>query len=116
MPRHTKSSHLDEVFDALANPTRRAILDSLLTGEHTAGELAGRFDMARPSVSEHLRTLRASGLVEERQVGRHRLYRVTAEPMAALAHWLSPYERFWRDRMTALGGVLQELDGADDER
>ncbi|WP_316042956.1 ArsR family transcriptional regulator [Gordonia sp. CNJ-863] len=55
MPRRLKSGPLDEVFGALANPTRRDILDALLGGEHTAGELAGKFDMARPSVSEHLR-------------------------------------------------------------
>lgn len=109
MPRRLKSGPLDEVFGALANPTRRDILDALLDGECTAGELAGKFDMARPSVSEHLRLLRASGLVEERQEGRHRFYRVTGEPMVELIDWLTPYERFWRDRMTALGGVLDEM-------
>lgn len=113
MPRRLKSGPLDEVFGALANPTRRDILDALLGGEHTAGELAGKFDMARPSVSEHLRALRESGLVEERQEGRHRFYRVTGEPMAELIDWLTPYERFWRDRMTALGGVLDEMDDDD---
>lgn len=117
MPRRLKSGPLDEVFGALANPTRRDILDALLRGEQTAGELAGRFDMARPSVSEHLRALREAGLVEERQAGRQRIYRVTGEPMAELVDWLSPYERFWRDRMTALGGVLDAMhdDTTDDE-
>ena len=88
MPRRLKSGPLDEVFGALANPTRRDILDALLGGEHTAGDLAGRFDMARPSVSEHLRALREAGLVEERQDGRHRFYRVTGEPMAELIDWV----------------------------
>jgi len=110
LPRRLKTDPLDEVFGALANPTRRDILDALLDGELTAGELAGKFDMARPSVSEHLRALRESGLVEERQKGRHRFYRVTGEPMAELVDWLTPYEHFWRDRMTALGGVLDEMD------
>lgn len=110
MPRRLKIEPLDNVFGALSNPTRRDILDVLLGGERTAGELAGKFDMARPSVSEHLRSLRESGLVEERQEGRHRFYRVTGEPMAELIDWLTPYERFWRDRMTALGGVLDEMD------
>lgn len=113
MPRRIKSGSLDAVFGALANPTRRDILDALLGGEHTAGELAGRFDMARPSVSEHLRALRESGLVDERQEGRHRFYRVTAEPMAELIDWLAPYERFWRDRLTALGDVLDRMDSDD---
>ncbi|GAB3117560.1 metalloregulator ArsR/SmtB family transcription factor [Janibacter alkaliphilus] len=110
MPRRLKSGPLDEVFGALANPTRRDILDALLRGEHTAGELAGRFDMARPSVSEHLRALREAGLVDERHEGRQRIYRVTGEPMAELIDWLTPYERFWRERLTALGGVLDSLD------
>lgn len=114
MPRHLKSGPLDDVFGALANPTRRDILDTLLGGEQTAGDLAGKFDMARPSVSEHLRALRGSGLVEERREGRHRYYRVTGEPMAELIDWLTPYERFWRDRMTALGGVLDRLNESDE--
>ncbi|MBF6357040.1 winged helix-turn-helix transcriptional regulator [Nocardia higoensis] len=115
MPRRSKSGPLDDVFGALANPTRRDILDELLDGERTVGELAGKFEMARPSVSEHLRALRETGLVEERQVGRHRFYRVTGAPMAELIDWLTPYERFWRDRMTALGGVLERMGDDDDE-
>lgn len=110
MPRRTKSEPLDELFSTLANPTRRDILDALLAREHSAGELADKFDMARPSVSEHLRNLRESGLVEERSEGRYRLYRVTAAPMAELMDWLTPYERFWRDRMSDLNHVLDRLD------
>lgn len=114
MPRRLKSGPLDDVFDALANPTRRDILDALLGGELTAGELAEGFDMARPSVSEHLRVLREAGLVDERSEGRQRFYRVTGEPMAELATWLTPYERFWRGRMTALAGVLDQMEDDDD--
>lgn len=110
MPRRVKSGPLDEVFGALANPTRRDILDALLDGERTAGELAARFDMARPSVSEHLRALREAGLVEERPDGRLRHYRVTGEPMVDLVDWLTPYERFWRRRLSDLGRVLDQDD------
>lgn len=110
MPRRLKDSTLDELFGALANPTRRDILDVLREGERTAGELAARFDMARPSVSEHLRALREAHLVTEHQKGRRRYYRVTAQPMAELVDWLSPYEKFWRQRLSALGEVLDELD------
>ena len=110
MPRRSKTEPLDEVFGALANPTRRDILDALLAGEQTAGDLAAQFDMARPSVSEHLRALREAGLIIERQDGRRRFYRVTAEPMAELIDWLTPYERFWRDRLTALGDVLEQME------
>ena len=65
--------------------------------------------MTRPSVSGHLRALREAGLVEERAEGRHRYYRVSAAPMANLVDWLSPYERFWRGRLSALGDVLDEM-------
>jgi DNA-binding transcriptional ArsR family regulator len=106
LPRRTKDAPLDQLFGALANPTRRDILDSLLDGDRTVSELAALFDMSQPSVSEHLRALRASGLVRETQVGRHRVYRVTGDPLVQLVDWLSPYERFWRGRMDHLGDVL----------
>lgn len=113
MPRRAKDTALDQLFGALANPTRRDILDALLVGERSVNELAGLFDMSRPSVSEHLRALRENGLVDETQEGRRRVYRVTAEPLGDLMEWLTPYERFWRDRMAALGQVLDRMD--DDE-
>lgn len=81
------------MFGALANPTRRDTLDTPLGGEHTAGRSAGKFDMSRPSVSEHLRAPREAGLVEERHEGRHRHYSVTGKPMAELIDRLAPYER-----------------------
>jgi len=86
---------------------------TVCTLEKVGKVMAPEASMARPSVSEHLRALRESGLVEERQEGRHRFYRVTGEPMAELIDWLSPYERFWRNRMSALGDVLDRL-GDDD--
>ena len=122
MPRRHKDSELDRLFAALANPTRRDILDTLLDGERTVTELAADFDMSRPSVSEHLAALRDSGLVTERAAGRHRIYAVTPEPLGDLADWLTPYERFWRGRLTALGGVLDRMpddhapDPKDDAR
>ena len=114
MPRRLKDSGLDRLFGALANPTRRDILDALLTGEKTVTELASAFDMSRPSVSEHLAALREGGLVTERAEGRHRYYAVTAHPLGQLADWLTPYERFWRGRLAELGGLLDRMD--DDER
>ena len=114
MPRRAKESTLDVVLVALANPTRRDVLDALRGGELTAGDLAARFDMARPSVSEHLRVLRDGGLVIERASGRNRFYSLTAEPLAGLVDWLSPYERFWRGRITALSETLDRME-SDDE-
>lgn len=115
MPRRAKDSLLDQLFGALANPTRRDILDSLLDGDRSVNELAGLFEMSRPSVSEHLRALRENGLVMETQIGRRRVYRVTGEPLAELLDWLTPYERFWRDRLTALGEVLARMEDDADE-
>ncbi|TDH55893.1 ArsR family transcriptional regulator [Mycobacterium eburneum] len=110
MSPRVKSSRTDSVFGALANPTRRDILDLLLDGPRTVVALAERFDMARPSVSEHLKVLRECGLVNEHKRGRFRYYHVNPEPLQQLSTWLSPYERFWRERLTALGDVLDEME------
>ena len=110
MPTRPKRSAVDRLFGALANPTRRDILDLLLGGERTAGEIAERFAMARPSVSEHLRVLADCGLVEERAAGRNVYYAAAGEPLLAVRDWLTPHERFWRERMRAMGVVLDELE------
>lgn len=112
MPVRAKQTAVDRLFGALANPTRRDILDLLLAGERTAGEIAERFDMARPSVSEHLRVLLDCELVVERADGRNVYYAAAAEPLLAVRDWLTPHERFWRERMRAMGAVLDELDDA----
>jgi DNA-binding transcriptional ArsR family regulator len=114
MPPRARASQTDLVFGALANPTRRDILDMLLRGERSVVALAERFDMARPSVSEHLKVLRDCGLVTEDKHGRFRHYRVNPEPLREISAWLSPYERFWRERLTALGEVLDDTSEGDD--
>ncbi|PXX59270.1 DNA-binding transcriptional ArsR family regulator [Nocardia tenerifensis] len=110
MPQRTKASAVDLLFGALANPTRRDILDGLLDGEQTVQAIAERFDMARPSVSEHLKVLRDCGLVTEEKQGRFRYYRLAAQPLLELRSWLDPYERYWRANLTELGKVLDEMD------
>jgi len=110
VPPRAKAGRTDSVFAALANPTRRDILDMLLDGDRTVVSLAERFDMARPSVSEHLKVLRDCGLVAEEKHGRFRYYRVKHEPLQAISAWLSPHERYWRARLTALGEVLDEME------
>lgn len=114
MPPRAKQSRTDSVFGALANPTRRRILDMLLDGERTVVALAEHFDMARPSVSEHLKVLRDCGLVGEHKHGRFRYYRLSPEPLQELSAWLDPYAQYWRERLTALGGVLDDM--AEGER
>ncbi len=109
MAQRLEYSGIDQVFAALANPTRRQILDLLLGGERTVQSIAERFAMARPSVSEHLRVLRDCGLVGEDKRGRFRYYRVEPEPLHDLRSWLSPFERYWRERLSALGEVLDAM-------
>ncbi|MQY25230.1 ArsR/SmtB family transcription factor [Nocardia aurantia] len=109
MARRVESTTTDQVFAALANPTRREILDLLLAGERTVQAIAERFDMTRPSVSEHLRVLLDGGLVAEEKRGRYRYYRIEPEPLHELQTWLGPFERFWRQRLRALGAVLDGM-------
>ena len=107
MPRQPTSSSTDEIFAALANPTRRDVLGLLLTGPQPVKDIAARFDMARPSVSEHLKVLRSAGLVTETRAGRQRLYEVAAQPLAELRDWLTPYERFCRSSLSALAEFIE---------
>ena len=91
-----------EVLAAVADPTRRQILDLLVDGEVTAGELAAAFPVSRPAVSRHLRVLREAGLVRARTSGRQRLYALDPAPLRELDAWLDPYRRLWAHRLDAL--------------
>jgi DNA-binding transcriptional ArsR family regulator len=102
----------DRVFAALASPVRREVLRMLRDdGPQPVQQLADHFEMARPSFSEQLRVLRDAGLVSERKEGRQRIYRLEPVPLAEVQDWLSPYERFWRERMSELGTVLDRMEG-----
>ncbi|MEV5891516.1 ArsR/SmtB family transcription factor [Nonomuraea fuscirosea] len=104
----------DHVFTALASPARRELLRLLLDeGAQPAGRLAERFDMSRPSVSEHLKVLKDAGLVAESRRGRERHYRLEAGPLMEIRDWLSPYERFWRERLADLVTLLDEMEDDD---
>jgi DNA-binding transcriptional ArsR family regulator len=104
----------DHVFTALASPARRELLRLLLDeGAQPAGRLAERFDMSRPSVSEHLKVLKDAGLVAESRKGRERHYRLEAAPLMDLRDWLSPYEDFWRDRLARLSDLMDEMEDDD---
>jgi DNA-binding transcriptional ArsR family regulator len=98
----------DEVFLALSNPVRRRLLELLAEGSRTAGDLAARFDLSRPSVTEHLQVLRRAGLVRDEPVGRHPHYHQVADQLADVEQWLHPFERFWRDRLRTLATLLEE--------
>jgi DNA-binding transcriptional ArsR family regulator len=81
-----------DAFNAVAEPRRREILDLLTGGELPVNALAGRLGLTQPQVSKHLRVLREVGLVQVRDHGRHRLYRLDPEPLKAIHDWLSPYD------------------------
>lgn len=84
----------------------------LLEGPCSAGEIAEQYDMARPSVSEHLKVLLDRGLVSEQRSGRTIYYVLTPEPLAEVGAWLSPFEKFWRERLKNLKYTLENLEDA----
>lgn len=95
------------VFEALADPTRRRVLELLTERDLSAGEIAAAFTVSRPAVSRHLRVLRAAGLVQARRDAQRRVYRLDAEPLAELDSWLATYRPFWRERLDQLEQHLQ---------
>lgn len=104
---------MDRVLQALADPTRRRILDLLAQGELPAGDLARRFpEISRPAVSQHLAMLREAGLVSERTEGRFRYYRLQPGPLKEFWEgWLAKYQRFWDDRLAALKQIVEADKG-----
>lgn len=91
-----------DVIAALADPVRRAILETLIDGPMTAGDIAARFPISRPAVSRHLRVLREAGLVSASQSGRERIYRVETAPLAELDAWLTQFRDRWSSHLDAL--------------
>src|SRR5881296_1238926 len=85
----------DAAFSALADPTRRAVLDLLRAGTRPAGEIARAFPISRPAISKHLKILRRAHLVDEHREGRHRFYQLNPEPLKTVDQWLDEYRRFW---------------------
>jgi DNA-binding transcriptional ArsR family regulator len=98
------------VFDVLAEPKRRQILDLLRADERAVNELVEALGLSQPAVSKHLRTLREAGLVTARTDGQRRLYRLRPEPLRELDGWLEPYRRLWDQRLDALEQHLDEME------
>jgi len=103
---------LDDVFHALADPTRRAMLRSLSAGERNIGELAAPFRMSLAAASKHVKVLESAGLVRRRVQGRSHICRIEPAPLAAAEDWLRDYERFWTKRLDALDALLKAEDRA----
>jgi DNA-binding transcriptional ArsR family regulator len=104
---------LDNVFGALADPTRRAILARLRAGEATVGELAAPFSLTQPAISKHLKVLERAGLVTRGRAAQTRPVRLNPEPLAEAAQWLGGYQRFWTESFDRLDAYVQELKQED---
>jgi DNA-binding transcriptional ArsR family regulator len=103
-------------FEALAEPTRRHILDLLLTQPRLVGELADLLKISQPGISKHLRVLRDVGLVKVRQEAQRHWYEVRLEPLAEVDDWLKPYRRLMEERFDRLDDLLTELQDEEEKR
>ena len=100
---------MEPIFDIVAEPTRRAILELLLASERSVGEIERALRLSQPLVSKHLRVLREAGFVESRSDGQRRLYRLRPEPLRELDAWLVPFRRFWSRHVDALAQHLDRM-------
>ena len=105
-----------DIFQAIADPTRRAILDRLRDGEQPVKQIAEPFDMTLPAISQHLQVLCEAGLVSQQRVGRQRLYRLNPEPLKQVSDWVAHYEQFWQEKLDALGEYLQKNSCSEQSR
>ncbi|WP_437995686.1 metalloregulator ArsR/SmtB family transcription factor [Sorangium sp. So ce185] len=105
----TPSERLDATFAALADPTRRAILARLASGEASVTELAKPFAMSQPAISKHLKVLERAGLISRGRDAQRRPCRIEAKPLADASGWLDNYKRFWEGSYERLDDLLEEL-------
>jgi DNA-binding transcriptional ArsR family regulator len=105
--RQSRHSDGDAVFAAIADPTRRNIVQRLRGNRLTAGELARGFRISRPAVSKHVRVLVRAGLLREQRQGRHRLYELDPAPLHVVDAWVSQYREFWRGNLQGLKNYVE---------
>ena len=106
--RHRSVTYPPEAtFNALADPTRRAVLDMLRQGSQPAGQIARAFPISRPAISRHLSLLRRAHLVEERREGRHRVYQLNPAPLRAVHSWIEQYRVFWQTSLSSLKAFVE---------
>jgi DNA-binding transcriptional ArsR family regulator len=105
----TTSERLDLTFAALADPTRRAILARLASGDASVNELAEPFDMSQPAISKHLKVLERAGLITRGRDAQRRPRKLEAKPLAEATEWLENYRQFWEDSLRRLDAVLAEM-------
>jgi len=106
---HLNPSHLDAIFAALADPTRRAILARLASGNASVMELAEPFAMSQPAISKHLKVLERAGLISRGRDAQRRPRRLEAKPLAQASEWLEGYRQFWEGRFQQLDALLDVL-------
>lgn len=111
--QHAASDDLSAVFAALADPTRRAILARLCSGERSVTELAEPFAMSLPAISKHLKVLQRAGLIARTREAQWRPCRLEARPLREAADWLERYRKFWGESLDRLDEYLRELQGKD---
>ena len=109
------TDRLDRTFAALADPTRRAILSRLASGQASVLELAAPFDISLPAISKHLKVLERAGLIARSRERQWRPARLQAEPLKEVADWTDHYRRFWEERYDRLDEYLEELQGRGKE-
>lgn len=102
--------NLSQLFAALANPTRRAILERLADGEATVNELAEPFDMSLPAISRHIRVLEETGLIRQGQRAQYRPCTLDARPIRELANWTEQYREIWEARIDRMDNYIQQLE------
>ena len=107
----TSSQQLDATFAALADPTRRAILARLASGEASVNDLAKPFAMSQPAISKHLKVLERAGLISRSRDAQRRPRRIEAGPLAEASGWLENYRKFWEGSFQRLDALLDELKG-----
>ena len=104
------ANHLDSIFSAMADPTRRAVIERLLDGPASVTDLHGPHDMALPSFLKHLNKLESAGLVTSQKTGRTRILHIEAAPMAAAEDWLARQRRLWDRRLDRLQALAEALE------
>jgi len=104
---YSRARSQEATFQALADPTRRAVLDLLRRGAQPAGQIASAFPVSRPAISKHLRLLRRAHLVREHREGRNRIYQLNPEPLRAVDSWIEQYRVFWAANLNRLKSFVE---------
>jgi len=100
-----------DVYKAIADPNRRIVLDILMRGEQPVSAILARIELSQPALSQHLKVLRDVGLVQQRRAGRERIYTLNPKPLKEISDWIAHYEKFWHEKLAALGEHLERKHG-----